>query len=60
MTDELLPRSLVRSKLHVCDKTLARWIDAGSMPKPIRIRGRDYWQAEEIAAWIESKRQKAA
>jgi hypothetical protein len=44
MDDEkLLPTRAVMRRYDIVDRTVARWIEAGILPEPIRIRGRKYW-----------------
>ena len=40
---------------NVTDMTLFRWINDETLnfPKPRYVRGRRYWRAEDVYAWIE-------
>lgn len=38
----------------VCDMTIYRWIKAGVIPPPLKIRGRNYWRRGEFVRSLES------
>ena len=40
----------------ICDMTLHRWVKAGIIPEPIKIRERNYWRK----SWIEQVKTKGA
>lgn len=45
----------IKKLAPVSDMSIWRWIKAGAFPKPIKITGRNYWRADEIADWLEKK-----
>lgn len=48
----------VAERLHLSRRTLRRMWQAGEMPEPIRISPRRLaWRADELAAWLNSRRQ---
>jgi hypothetical protein len=51
--NSLLPDRLVAQRYNVHVRTLVRWDQTPSLefPPPIRIRGRRYRSAQELAAW---------
>lgn len=43
----------LRELVPISPPTLWRWLRQGRLPKPIgRSRGRRYWRACDIAAWL--------
>lgn len=40
--------------MNVSSRTIHRWVDAGSMPKPVRLGNIVRWNRDEITRWIES------
>jgi predicted DNA-binding transcriptional regulator AlpA len=46
--DKLLPIRMVRARYDVCTKTIDRWIAAGTLPEPVRIRSRRYWYRHDL------------
>lgn len=51
----LLTVTAVQKRIPVTKMTLWRWVQAGKFPKPINRTGRNYWRADEIAAWIDGE-----
>ena len=58
--DGLVPRRGLRKLVPVSDMTIHRWMKAGEFPEPVKIHGRNYWRAADIAAWIASREPGAA
>ena len=49
---ETLDLHSVAKRLNVCERTVKRWADNGTMPPPVRIGGRLLrWNAAELNAW---------
>lgn len=38
----------------VCDMTVWRWIRAGIIPQPLKIRGRNFWRRGDFIAALEA------
>ena len=36
--------------------TLAKWIDAGLFPAPVRLGARRAWDRAEVTAWIDARK----
>jgi predicted DNA-binding transcriptional regulator AlpA len=51
--DRLISRRELRQLIPVSDMTTWRWVRAGILPPPIRIGGRNFWIARQVAAAIE-------
>jgi DNA-binding transcriptional MerR regulator len=47
MTKKLPARALCE-RYCVSDRTLDRWTEAGVLPPPMYIRGRRYWDLEQL------------
>jgi DNA-binding transcriptional MerR regulator len=47
MTRKLPARALCE-RYQISDRTLDRWTEAGVLPPPMYIRGRRYWDQEQI------------
>jgi DNA-binding transcriptional MerR regulator len=47
MTKKLPARALCE-RYSVSDRTLDRWTEAGVLPPPMYIRGRRYWDLEQL------------
>ena len=41
--ERLLPTRAIMRRYDIVDRTVTRWIEAGVLPEPIRIRGRKFW-----------------
>lgn len=54
--DPLLTSRQTSAELgNVCDMTLWRWVHAGILPRPIKIRNRNYWRR----SWVEQVKDQA-
>lgn len=42
---------------NVSEPTIWRWVKSGALPKPIKIGGRSFWLASDIADLIEKQRE---
>ena len=48
----LLTGSQVRTRYSVCRNTLLNWTNnIDDFPRPIVIRGRNYWRLADLEAW---------
>ena len=52
MHNQLLTIRDVAAEFGVSPMTIRRWWYAGSMPKPIKIRGSVRWRSDEVAHWL--------
>lgn len=41
---------------NISEPTIWRWVKSGVLPKPMKIGGRSFWLASDIADLIEKKR----
>lgn len=58
----LMPARQVWQHFAISDRSLDRWLAAPNLafPRPIVIRRRRYWRADEISAWERSRAAVAA
>lgn len=57
---DLVPSDQVEAATGRKLLTLRRAADQGAFPAPIKLRGRYYWLADDLTAWIEQQRQACA
>jgi hypothetical protein len=50
MARKFLPTSVLCDRYERSSRTIDRWVAAGVLPKPMRIRGVRYWDEEQIEA----------
>ncbi len=55
--DSLISSATGRKLADVSLMTLWRWGKAGILPKPLNIRGRNYWRRSEFLAALAAKGQ---
>lgn len=51
---ELLDARQVAEKLSVGIRSVWRWSDAGTMPRPVRLGRLQRWRALELDAWVDA------
>ena len=44
-----------RPIFDACEKTLWRWVQRGELPEPVRIGGKCFWHAEDVAELAKKK-----
>ena len=54
----LIPIADVLALIPVARSTLYLLMQESDFPKPVRIGGRVFWKAEDIHAYIDSKKEK--
>ncbi|WP_119460648.1 AlpA family phage regulatory protein [Rhodospirillaceae bacterium SYSU D60014] len=56
LPDRLVPSRKVRQLTgDICEATLWRRLQRGQFPHPVKINGRNYWRASQIADWLEKQ-----
>jgi len=54
----LIPIADVLALIPVSRSTLYLWMEKEDFPRAVRIGGRVFWKADEIAAYVDSKQDK--
>jgi excisionase family DNA binding protein len=52
-----LSYSELAERIGVCERTIRRDVDAGNLPKPIKIRGCVRFDWQEVAAALKARKQ---
>ena len=47
-----------RPIFDACEKTLWRWVQKGELPEPVRIGGKCFWHAEDVAELVQKRARK--
>ena len=47
-----------RPIFDACEKTLWRWVQRGELPEPVRIGGKCFWHAEDVAELVQQRARK--
>ena len=47
-----------RPIFDACEKTLWRWVQKGELPEPVRIGGKCFWHAEDVAELVQQRARK--
>ena len=51
---QLLTVRELAKMLNVSQRSIYRWVDAGRMPKPIRLASLQRWELRTIQEWIDA------
>jgi predicted DNA-binding transcriptional regulator AlpA len=55
-TNQVMHRvGYVAARLGVSERTIARWVDQGLFPSPIRVGRGTFWTESDIAEWLAAK-----
>ena len=54
-SNALINRQQLTKLVPASAMTIWRWEKAGRFPRRLRIGGRNYWSATEVADWIEAQ-----
>jgi hypothetical protein len=46
--EKMLPTRSICARYDVTSRTIDRWLQAGVLPLPIRIRNRRYWRESDL------------
>jgi hypothetical protein len=60
MSKKLRPVRFLANRYGRSDRTIARWVEVGLLPKPIYIRGLRYWNEEELDQLDNARKSEAA
>lgn len=61
MTNRILRRRDVEALCGIARSTIYAWMDTGQFPRPVSLGGKAVgWREGDVAAWLESRTQKAA
>jgi predicted DNA-binding transcriptional regulator AlpA len=50
----------VCARYGIAERTTDRWVETGELPKPVYIRGRRYWDEQELDQRDEARKTEAA
>ena len=56
VSDRFMGRQTVARMMGVKDNTIKKWVKKGAFPAPFKIGSRVYWNASDVHAWLEEKR----